>query len=491
MITYSYAQLAHAFQPEIILVDGAVLVLAYDLIFGRRRGLAPRLTASLVIGALTLIGALLATLNVGTVGEVYGNNFMLDDLAVASRMGVMALALLTLGVTAGAKTPRNPAEYVAIILFATTGFTLMAAANHLLVIFVALELASLSLYVLAGFDKDRRESAEAALKYFLFGGMATAFLLFGFSLIYGVTGELELSRIAGALAQTEMSPLLILALVMVLVAFGFKAAAAPFHLWAPDTYQGAPTPSAALIASASKLAGFTLFLRLLWPGLGGMAGDPAHTLGQAGGWVTLVALMAGASLLLGNLAALAQTNLRRLLAYSAIAHTGVMLLGVAAADAVGFGGLFYYVLTYGVATLGAFGVIAVLERQGGCQNITDLAGLYRRSPLLAGCLTVFILSLAGIPPLAGFFGKFGVFVAALQAGGVGSPLGQLTLLAIALSAVALYYYLAVLRQALVAAPVGGTVQPVEVPFATAVTLLVAAAIIGVLGLFPGLVINQL
>ena len=491
MITYSYAQLAHAFQPEIILVDGAVLVLAYDLIFGRRRGLAPRLTASLVIGALTLIGALLATLNVGTVGEVYGNNFMLDDLAVASRMGVMALALLTLGVTAGAKTPRNPAEYVAIILFATTGFTLMAAANHLLVIFVALELASLSLYVLAGFDKDRRESAEAALKYFLFGGMATAFLLFGFSLIYGVTGELELSRIAGALAQTEMSPLLILALVMVLVAFGFKAAAAPFHLWAPDTYQGAPTPSAALIASASKLAGFTLFLSLLWPGLGGMAGDPAHTLGQAGGWVTLVALMAGASLLLGNLAALAQTNLRRLLAYSAIAHTGVMLLGVAAADAVGFGGLFYYVLTYGVATLGAFGVIAVLERQGGCQNITDLAGLYRRSPLLAGCLTVFILSLAGIPPLAGFFGKFGVFVAALQAGGVGSPLGQLTLLAIALSAVALYYYLAVLRQALVAAPVGGTVQPVEVPFATAVTLLVAAAIIGVLGLFPGLVINQL
>ena len=490
MINSSYAQLAHAFQPEIILADGAVLVLAYDLIFGRRRALAARLTASLVLGALTLIGALFASITVGAVGGVYGNQFVLDELAVASRAGVLVLALITLGVAAGAKRPRNPAEYVALILFGTTGFTLMAAANHLLVAFAALELASLSLYVLVGFDKDRRESAEAALKYFLFGGMATAFLLFGFSLIYGVTGELELSRIAAALAHTELSPLLMIALVMVLVAFGFKAAAAPFHLWAPDAYEGAPTPSAALIASASKLAGFTLFLRLLWPGLGGMAGNPAHALGQAGGWVTLVALLAGASLLLGNLAALAQTSLRRLLAYSAIAHTGVMLLGVAAADAAGFGGLCYYILTYGVATAGVFGVIAVLEWQGGCQKITDLAGLYRRSPLLAGCLTVFVLSLAGIPPLAGFFGKFSVFVAALQAGGVASSIGALTLLAIALSAVALYYYLAVLKQALVAGPVAGAEASVRVPLATALTLLLAAAVTLGLGLFPALVINQ-
>ena len=490
MINPSYAQLAHAFQPEIILADGAVLVLAYDLIFGRRRGVAARLTASLVLGALTLVGALFASVTVGAVGGVYGNQFVLDELAVASRAGVLVLALITMGVAAGAKRPRNPAEYVAIILFGTTGFTMMAAANHLLVAFAALELASLALYVLVGFDKERRESAEAALKYFLFGGMATAFLLFGFSLIYGVTGELELSRIGVAMAHTELTPLHIIALVMVMVAFGFKAAAAPFHLWAPDAYEGAPTPSAALIASASKLAGFTLFLRLLWPGLGGLAGDPAHGSGQAGGWITIVAVLAGASLLLGNLAALAQTNLRRLLAYSAIAHTGVMLLGVAAADEVGFGGLFYYVLTYGVATAGAFGVIAVLEGQGGCQKITDLAGLYRRSPLLAGCLTVFVLSLAGIPPLAGFFGKFSVFVAVLQAGGVASPLGALTLLAIGLSAVALYYYLAVLKQSLVAAPVSGAEASVRVPRVTALTLLLTAAVIIGLGLFPTLVLNQ-
>jgi len=202
--------------------------------------------------------------------------------------------------------------------------------------------------------------------------------------------------------------------------------------------------------------------------------------------------LAGASLLLGNLAAaLVQTNLSRLLAYSAIAHTGVMLLGVEVVDVISFAGLYYYLLTYGVATAGAFGVIAVLERQGGCQKITDLAGLYRRSPLLAGCLTVFVLLLAGIPPLAGFFGKFSVFVAALQAGGLASPLGALTLLAIALSAVALYYYLAVLKQALVVAPSeNAPTTPIRVPVVTAITLLVAAGLIVAPGPLTSLVLNQ-
>ena len=281
-----------------------------------------------------------------------------------------------------------------------------------------------------------------------------------------------------------------MALVMVMVAFGFKVAAAPFHLWAPDAYEGAPTPSAALIASASKLAGFTLFFRLLWPGLSVLAGDVAQP-GNRGGWLTLVALLAGASLLLGNLAALAQTNVRRLLAYSAIAHAGVMLLGLISVEIVGGPGvLFYYVATYGVATAGAFGVIAVLERQdaNGCQKITDLAGLSRRSPLLAGCLAVFILSLAGIPPLAGFFGKFFVFTSALKLGGLAGPAGWLTVLAILLSAVGLYYYLLVLKQALIAAPASDAAR-IRVPPATALTLLVAAGLIVVLGLFPSLLLG--
>ncbi len=484
----SYALLARALQPEIILADGAVLVIAYDLIFGRRRPLATRLNTSLLLGALTLVGALIASVLVGAIGGFYGDNFVIDSFALATRGGVIVLALLTLGVASGAKVMRNPAEYVALILFATTGFTLMAAANHLLIAFAALELASLSLYVLAGFDKDRRESAEAGLKYFLLGAMATAFLLFGFSLIYGLTGELALPRIAAVLALGGMSPLLALALVMVLVAFGFKAAAAPFHLWAPDAYEGAPTPSAALIASASKLAGFTLFARLLWPGLGELAGDPSQPF-NPGGWITIVALLSGASLLLGNLAALAQTNLRRLLAYSAIAHAGVMLLGVVIAVPAGPGPLFYYLFTYGVATAGAFGVIAVLENNGGCQKITDLAGLSRRSPLLAGALTIFILSLAGIPPLAGFFGKFTIFAMTLRIGGIASPTGILTLLAIALSAVALYYYLIVLKQALVEPSTPARSTRIRVPVTAAITLLTAAALIVVLGLCPSLVLG--
>ncbi|AKC83261.1 NADPH-quinone oxidoreductase [Verrucomicrobia bacterium IMCC26134] len=484
----SYAQLAHALQPEIILADGAVLVIAFDLIFGRHRPLATRLAASLALGALTLVAAFIASVFVGPIGGFYGESFVLDSFALATRGGVIVLALLTLGVAAGAKVMRNPAEYVALILFATTGFTLMAAANHLLIAFASLELASLSLYLLAGFDKDRRESAEAGLKYFLLGALATAFLLFGFSLIYGMTGELALPRIAAVLAQCGMSPLPALALVMVMVAFGFKAAAAPFHLWAPDAYEGAPTPSAALIASASKLAGFTLFTRLLWPGLGALAGDSSHAL-NPGGWITIVVLLAGASLLIGNLAALAQTNLRRLLAYSAIAHAGVMMLGVVTASLAGPGPLFYYLFTYGIATAGAFGVIAVLERNGGCQKITDLAGLSRRSPLLAGTLAIFILSLAGIPPLAGFFGKFTFFALMLRIGGIASPTGALTLLAIALSAVSLYYYLVVLKQALVEPFASEKPTRIHVPAATALTLLAATALIIGLGLCPSLLLT--
>jgi NADH-quinone oxidoreductase subunit N len=317
--------------------------------------------------------------------------------------------------------------------------------------------------------------------------MSAAFLLFGFSLLYGLTGSIELPRIAAMVAGQGMSPLLALALVMVLVSFGFKTSAAPFHLWAPDAYQGAPVPSAALIASASKLAGYALFVRLLWPGLGAAAGNAASAPLQAG-WMPIVAALAAASILVGNLVALAQSDLRRLLAYSAIAHAGSLLLGVIAAGAAGPAPLFYYASTYGIAAAGAFGTIAVLDGSGGCRSMADLAGLSRRSPLLAGCLLVFILSLAGIPPLAGFFGKFAVYAAALAMGGVSGPVGWITILAILMSAVALYYYLGILRQAFVAAPREGAPKVVVAPFA-ALALLAAAGLVVVLGLAPRLILG--
>jgi NADH-quinone oxidoreductase subunit N len=487
-VTWSYAELARALLPEAALVVGVLAVLGIDLVWLRERSTARRLRIAVGVAAVAVVAALVAAAREGGLGPVVGGALTLDALAVAARVGVLGLALLTLGVATAAPAPRHPAEYVAIVLFATAGLTLMSAAQQLLIAFLALELASLSLYVLAGFDKEGPESAEAALKYFLFGGMSSAFLLFGFSLIYGLTGSIELPEIAAALGRQGFSPLLAVALVMVLVAFGFKVAAAPFHLWAPDAYQGAPTASAALIASGSKLAGFVLFARLLWPALGTAAGASAALPGGRG-WFPAVALMAGASLLLGNLVALVQRNVRRLLAYSAIAHAGALLLGVLALGGSGPAPLFYYAATYALAALGAFGVIAGVERGGGCARIEDLAGLVHRSPFLAACLAVFILSLAGIPPLAGFFGKLGVFVAAFRLAGLGGPAGWLGVLAIVLSAVALYYYLLVLKQALVAAPAPG-VSPIAVPRPAALALAGAAGLVVLLGVFPSLLLGR-
>ena len=496
-MSLDYAGLFNALQPEAHLVLGALLVLGFDLIRARPQPAnlpapqssrqAGRHHVSLALGLLALALAGWRAATTGNTGPVFGGVLMIDTLTVATRVGVISLAGLALCLLPPPSRLRHPAEFVAIVLFATTGFTLMAAANQLLIVFLAVELASLSLYVLAGFDKTRPESAEAALKYFLFGGMSAAFLLFGFSLLYGLTGSLDLSEIAVQLARQGPSSLLLVALVMVLVAFGFKAAAAPFHLWAPDVYQGAPAPAAALIASASKLAGLVVFTRLLWPGLGYAVGTVAH-MPITVGWGPVVALIAGASLLLGNIGALAQSNVRRLLAYSAIAHAGALLLGVIAAGRVGPAALFYYAATYGVATVGAFGVLSVLEASGPAQKLTDLAGLHRRSPMLAGCLAVFVLSLAGIPPLAGFFAKFAVFAAVLRLGGLAGPAGWLAIAAIALSAVALYYYLLILKQALVAAP-AKEAATVKVPFPAALALLIAAALLVILGLFPSLILG--
>jgi NADH-quinone oxidoreductase subunit N len=273
---------------------------------------------------------------------------------------------------------------------------------------------------------------------------------------------------------------------MVVVAFGFKVAAAPFHLWAPDAYEGAPTASSALIASASKLAGFTVFFRLFWPGLRSAAGGLA--LHQAGGWMPVVCALCAASLLLGNVGALAQRSVRRLFAYSAIAHAGALILGVLVAGKSGPGALYYYALTYGIATAGVFGVFAAAERSGPVDRIEDLAGMRSRSPLLAACLLICVLSLAGIPPLAGFFGKFYVFSEALGRGPA-SPFGALAFLAIGMSAVALYYYLKVLKQVWVE-PAAPQAAPIEVPGLARLWLVVCPILLVLLGVAPSL-LNEL
>lgn len=480
-MTPSYLELLGALLPEAALVLGALAVLSIDILSGRAASSERRLGTSVLVALGAVIAAAFGAVASGTGGPIFEGVFVLDTLGLGTRLGVLVLAALTLLLLLGTTRLKHTAEYVAVILLGTAGFTLMAVAQHLLVAFLAIELASLSLYVLAGFDKRSPASAEAALKYYLVGAMSAAFLLFGFSLVYGVTGALQFTDIAVQIAMQARSPLLLIGLAMVVVAFGFKAAAAPFHLWAPDAYQGAPTTSAALIASASKLAGFTIFLRLFWGAFSFGAGSATHW-PLSVGWVPMLAVLALGSMLVGNFGALAQTNVRRLLAYSAIAHAGAMLLGVGAAGASGPGPVFYYAATYGLATVGAFGVLAVVERNGPSQTLADLAGLHKRSPLLAALLAIFVLSLAGIPPLAGFFGKFSVFAAVLKLGALSGPAGWLVIAAIALSAVALYYYLLILKEALVEAPQDTT--PLTIPLGAKVALLSAAALIVYLGLFP-------
>jgi len=479
----NHVELARALSPEAALTLGALLVLGIDLIFFKRAQPSVRLRSASLTAAAAIVTAFVFSFCNHASPTALESVLALDKLAVATRCGALGLSFLVLGITSLAPTPRHSAEYIALLLFATAGITLMAVAQHLLVAFLALELTSLSLYALVAFDTHRREATEAALKYFLFGGVSAAFLLFSFSLLYGLTGAVDLRGVAHALAHQNGSPLLALALVMMLVAFGYKTAAAPFHLWAPDAYQGAPTPIAALIASGSKLGGLIMFSRLLWPSLltGTAANDSAHS-GLA--WLSTLALLSAASLVLGNIAALAQSNIRRLLAYSAIAHAGSLLLGVMIAGPAGAGPLYYYALTYGIATAGAFGVIAAVERNASCQQISDLAGLSRRSPLLAGCLLVFILSLAGIPPLAGFFGKFFVFSAALKVGGLAAWEGQLALAAILLSVVSLYYYLLVLKQAWITPVADNAAGQIRVSPVGAIALVLAASAIVLLGVFP-------
>ena len=250
-----------------------------------------------------------------------------------------------------------------------------------------------------------RRSSEAALKYFLFGGMSAAFLLFGFSLLYGLSNSTSLTQIASAIHGQSLNPLLIIAIVTTVIGLGFKVAAVPFHFWAPDVYQGAPVPSAAFIASGSKVASFFIFFQVMVIGFAGAEGSAAW-LHFAPGWVSVIAVVAAFSMVLGNLVAIVQSSVRRLLAYSAIAHAGYMLLALLSHTQQSLAALLYYVVTYALATLGAFGVIAVVEKQTGGDQLSDFDGLSRRAPVLSFCLFIFLLSLAGIPPLAGFFGKF-------------------------------------------------------------------------------------
>jgi NADH-quinone oxidoreductase subunit N len=398
---------------------------------------------------------------------------------------------------------------VAVVLMAASGGLLIAGAQDLLVIFVGLELLSLGLYIITAFAKSSGKSAEAALKYYLFGGMSAAFLLFGFSYFYGLTGSTNLSEIQLVVANSGPSPLFYVAWILVVAGLGFKIAAVPFHLWAPDTYEGAPAPAAAFIASVSKVASFTLLLTffqnwMIYQGSFGLEKSEAEKIliHSDQTWLplaTVLLVVAAASMIVGNLAALAQVSVRRLLAYSAIAHAGYILLGVAVyrmhtgnetrifetIDPIieSQKAVLFYILTYGLTTIGAFGVVGIVERATGSDKLDSFLGLHKRNPMLAAVLLVLFLSLAGIPPLVGFWAKFNLFAAVLGVSAGPVPFA-LVALAVALSAVSLYYYLQVLKRAYVMPAIDNS--PIKAHPVTLIVLVGIAAAVVLLGCFPAL-----
>jgi NADH-quinone oxidoreductase subunit N len=487
MTSINYAQLLRLAMPEVIVVATALIVMATDLLVLRRCKTRVRFTVAAVLGSLGCAAAIVRLLLAPEMANILDGMLIACPLTHLLQIALLALTIFTLLLSINSKFTEHVGEFVLLILVATAGMMFLVATQDLLVIFISLELLSLSLYILAAFNKRSAQSWEAALKYFLFGGMSAAFLLFGFSLLYGLSNSTSLTRIAAAIHGPALNPLLAIAIVTAAIGLGFKVAAVPFHFWAPDVYQEAPAPSAAFIASGSKVASFFLFFQLMALGFAGAEGSVAWP-HLVRGWVPVLALMAAASMLLGNLVAIAQTRLRRLIAYSAIAHAGYMLLAILAHTQQSLAALIYYAVTYALATIGVFAVIAVVEEQRGSDDLSNFNGLSSQSPVLSFCLAIFILSLAGIPPLAGFFGKFYLFVSALNATPVSMSLLWLVILAIAMSAVSLYYYLRVLKRVYVA-PSAADTNKFNSPVLSQVLLLLLAASVILFGCAPQLLLR--
>jgi len=425
--------------------------------------------------------------------------FATDNLTMISRLVFIGAAFLTSLLCLDDYPSSNPAEFYALIIFSTLGMCLMAGATELVMIFLGVEMTSIPLYILAGYFSSEARSSESGMKYLLFGAMSSAILLYGMSLVYGfaanaaggngVANDLtQLSRIAALSKQG--GPLLTLSMILIIAGVGYKIAVVPFHGWSPDVYQGAPTPVTAFVSTASKAAGFIVLFRLLtvaFPRLSGSAILDA----KLGGWTSLLALLALLTLIVGNLAALPQTNAKRLLAYSSIAQAGFILLGLIAWASPqvfdrnqGTASLLYYLVVYTLTNVGGFGALSAIKLAVGGDDVSDLNGLARRNLPLAVLFAFCVLSLAGVPPLAGFFAKFYIFMVAWQSGA-----WWLVIIALFTTIVSLYYYLRMLKAMFITAP--SDESPVAVPAGIMSALGISVAGLVILGLFPNLVLGIL
>jgi len=422
------------FLPEIFLAGAGFVVLLLGIPMGRQ---GVRALSLIGAGSLAVTGVLVWLVGRPTEGPqtILGDMLVVDNMAVFFKLLMLGAAAISIFMAAGflERSRYGGGEYIALILFATLGTMIMASGANLASLYVGLELMALSVYVLVGYFKLEIKSNEGAVKYFVLGATSSAVLLYGISLVYGALGTLDLATIRSTLtAVPSANPMLVLGIVLVGFGMLFKVAAVPFHVWTPDAYEGAPTPVTAFISVAPKAAAFAMFMRLF---LGAFAPEVEY-------WRVILWVASAATMIYGNVVALTQDNVKRMLAYSSIAHAGYALMGLVAANAMGAWSLLMYMLVYAFMNLGAFGFVILLESKGYAgEEIGDFAGLSRRHPAAALGMLVFMLALAGIPPTAGFMGKLYLFAAAIEGGYV-----VLTLIAVIMSAVSLYYYFRIVVQ---------------------------------------------
>jgi len=456
--------------PEIILSIFGMLVMVLEPLFDERR-------TQKSLGAIALVGSLAAIAasiyQSQYAGFAFWNMVRVDSFSVFFHVLVTMIgAVVILSSYEYMAVQRIRAgEYYGLILFGLVGMCLMSSAVELVLIFISLEISSISTYILAGFRRREASSAESSLKYFLLGSFATAFFLYGVALMFGATGSTNIDKISQALQSNEVPTLAYLAIALMFVGLGFKVASAPFHIWTPDVYEGAPAPIVGLMSTGPKAAAFAVLLRILFEA-------------NAPGRFWLIWVSAALSMTLGNVGALVQNNIKRLLAYSSIAHAGYLLVAFAAAPQVGISAAMFYAASYAAMNVGAFAVVSHLANYGEKYvTLDDYAGLARRSPLLAATLTIFLLSLIGIPITGGFFAKFYVFSAALRSNLIG-----LTIIGVINSAIGAYYYLRIIvmmymREARTEVPV------MKVPAGIAAALVITVAATIYLGVLPGRVLD--
>ena len=431
------------------------------------------------LGIIGLVGAAISAVvlwnaNSASFGVIVADNFGLFVTLVLVIVGILTI-LFSSQVLRTTAIPRG--DYYALLLFSITGMIMMATANDLLVIFVALEILSLAVYVLTGIQRDDPRAIEAAFKYFLLGAFSSAFFLYGIAFTYGITGSTRLDRVGAFLAAQSMAdnPLILVALGLLLVGFAFKISAVPFHMWTPDAYEGAHALVTGFMSTGVKAAAFAAFARVFLSAFEPFSPD----------WAPVIWILAAATMILGTVVGVAQSNLKRMLAYSSIAHGGYLLVGLVAANDVGKAAILFYLLAYAVTNLAAFGVIAMLgSRDRANDELHDYAGLWHSHPALAALMTVCLLSLGGIPPTVGFIGKWYIFSAAVSAGYYG-----LAIIGVLTSVISVFFYLRVVVMMYMAERQGTTAVPDPISRAGMAALAIAIVLILYLGVLPTQVLD--